>query len=117
MRDFFKLSGRWLCTGGFWVFVLLALPNCGLPNIQVEDGGCGQESCNPDDPPKDCNENPADCEDPTPPKEFDPGPLPQADAIYCDFPKPPGGSECATAQDIIDGASFASAAVALVQGQ
>jgi hypothetical protein len=115
MRAFLTLCIRCLRVGWFWVFLLLALPNCGLPS---GTGECYGSDCPGWDGDGDCDPGDPECPDsnPDPESVWDPGGAP-GDAIYCDFPKPPGGTECATAQEALDGLSMASAAVALVQGQ
>jgi hypothetical protein len=105
MRDYRKASGRWLRTGWFLAFALLALPNCSqVPTF------CSNQDCSCD---------PVDSECAVP--EFDPGPSPAGDAIMCDIPVPAGQgvSDCATAEEAADTAnlSLTEAATALVSNR
>jgi len=86
MRAFLKSSGRLLRHGWFWPLVLLALPNCALPDSSG-----------------------------LPPPTVDHGPNPTS-AVMCDIPKfTDPAVVCATDQDIKDGVPLQQAAVALYE--
>jgi hypothetical protein len=119
MRDFLNSGCRWLRTGWFFAFVLLALPNCGL-NTRGNHVGEPQGDCQPEE------ECPAPCEPPdpecpsVPPKAFEPGPN-ATNAIMCDISKPEDEDVdyCATQAEIDDDVNISNtqAATALSTGK
>jgi hypothetical protein len=94
MRVFLKSGAGWLRTGGFWAFVLLALPNCGLNT----EGLCFDEPCGDQGS---CQGPDCDPEDSI--REFQPGTDP-VDAVMCEIPTylDEGDFVCATAEEAAD---------------
>ena len=143
MRTLIQLCSPLVRTWWFWAFVLLAVPNCGLPFDQFEcndPNGCSDGGGGQDCPPQGCDcpngECPCDpkvdtcpCDPATDPDgcmtlpdtTFQPGSDP-TDAIMCDIPVPvadPVLDNCATAAEAADPLNLptTAAATALWNGQ
>ena len=81
-------NGGWLGTGAFWIGVLVLLPNCSYtPGTVI-----------------------------TPDTNFDAGPTPRSDVIFCDIEKPEP-RVCASEQDEEHGIRLNEAAIALSEGR
>jgi hypothetical protein len=106
MRDFLNSGCRWLRTGWFLAFVLLALPNCILDSSGFP---CDNPAC---EAPPDCVDNP-EC------PVFEPGTNP-TNAIMCAIPEPVSteADDCASPSEASDANNMAVtlAATALNEG-
>lgn len=134
MRVFLMTGARFLRTGWFWAFVLLALPNCALNSQGLCESNCDGDKkppcegaeCQPPCEGPDCPCEGIDCppepctKDCPPVPEFEPGD-PASDAIVCELPAPlaEGDNGCATAQDVMNatGFSLSEAAIRLATGE